>query len=838
MLDIDMIIPFEETLRQFDLHRMNGLNLQLCTENLVNINGVEWYNRKYTKEQFIATIRASEVNLLLAVGLGETSKIGDRNLYAFKIELKSTNLSAKVKAVEEMSKVYDKFHQLPSINNEVFFFLSKNFFKTETIVTNSEFEIKILGKESFEVIPPSMINGKELEWDKDRSLISVISDDLSKTEIFIDSIEDINFDKLSIEENWTMTQVKDIVKKLPEVFRKDKAHWTKLGMALANAFKDTKDEVEALAIFSEFANTVNDIMSGEAFEKWSNFEKTKTGITIRTLLKAIKDNPINKETELTKFLQNTANLTTATLKKEMSRLDIKVTDLEFIYQNIADALNKNPEYNNRYNLANVRKQVSNLLKEIKEDKKEEKENIISCIDDDLANFILNEQFNNSKHIISENDNLFHYKNGVWKQMSISELNKIIYNTISYLRKNENDYTKLLINGLNDDNKLKNLNKLIDDISRLIIKIVNKSEEEDIFNFRNTRPVISSIINTQNKEIYITKGEITVEDHKYDSYLTNQFNCHYDPDADCPHFKAMLKRVFQNNEEPDDVIRHFLEMFGVAIQNKKDKDPAFMMLIGSGNNGKSFVVDVIKDLIGNSNHISTDLSKFSQDNFAESSLRGKLIVHDDDWKKGEILDDGFIKKITEEKTITAREVYSKPITFKTKCTVIINSNNIVKTKDSSEGIKRRAHVFNFNYSLREVDIDRDLKRKLTSERSGILNLLIKHFIQYTKRGHYLIPDYCQKQINAWAEKSNTLQSWLSDNFIITGQLSDRIEANKLWENYLEYMKEESGSVYNLSRNTFFGDIESIKNITVTKNSITRRKEFTGLVMKSKNIHFPD
>lgn len=365
-----------------------------------------------------------------------------------------------------------------------------------------------------------------------------------------------------------------------------------------------------------------------------------------------------------------------------------------------------------------------------------------------------------------------------------------------------------------------LDTLTSTVTNLIMKDCSDKQYNDTLNLRGTKELPYSIINTLNKEIYIQDGKVNVKNHSYDSYLTTQYNVYYNPEADCPNWDQMLHRVFADYPDRDDMVRHFYEIIGYSIQNKKTR-PLVTILLGSGKNGKTFILTQIAKMLGVDSVLTANICKFFEGAHSTASLVGKTWLLDDDWKKGQLLPDDQIKSLSENKMITANPKGKSTFNFMSNVTIFINSNSSPRTKDTSEGMARRVQVIEFNREIKDSEQDPLLEEKLAKERSGLLNRLIDGYIRYVKRGYkFEIPISVQKSNRDWFKASNPLVAYLDEKYIFTGDRNDKIKVQQIFDGYKNYLDFENQSNYSVTRNNFIDEMKNMgssRNISVVKNS---------------------
>jgi len=495
---------------------------------------------------------------------------------------------------------------------------------------------------------------------------------------------------------------------------------------------------------------------------------------------------------------------------------------------ISDELSRTLKSN--YSVSSTRKLIKNIQKTIKEEDAEALDRLSIGIDDTLATLVLKENFNNGENLLNLNENIFAYKKGVWKIEEKSVLDRAVLDTIKKIMNSDLAEHSLIKKVIFSKKKNDNINSLTENITSLILKMVATSESENKLNLTGDKNSDCSIINTLNKEIYINNGQVTVEDHRYDSYLVTQFDVEYDPEATCPTWIKMLNDVFQEYADREELVRHFCEILGYILQSRK-KDPVFLILLGSGKNGKSFVMSEFSKIMGTQSTVNDSITGFFKSAHATTGLIGKNMFVDDDYEKGSMLPDGQIKKLSENKVITAEPKNKGKFNFISKCTPVILANHVPKTKDSSGGMERRAHIFDFNHFFSDSEIDRRLDVKLQAEKSGFLNLLLKSYIEYEKRGKFDIPPSCVRSIKSWMKGANPINAFIEEKLDVTENFDDKIKAQHIFDIYKSYCINENDGQYTFTRNTFYEELKGKKGINIVMNSTDRNYYIHGIKMKS-------
>lgn len=192
---------------------------------------------------------------------------------------------------------------------------------------------------------------------------------------------------------------------------------------------------------------------------------------------------------------------------------------------------------------------------------------------------------------------------------------------------------------------------------------------------------------------------------------------YDENAYDKYVDDFINFIANGDKEIRNLIEEILG-HTIMINNFPHK---IFVLSGSGNNGKSTFVEMLTTFANNlSSHI--DITGF-EDGTQVVSLIGKIINIADDIDPNYLEKTKVLKTMASGNTITARAIYSQPVTIKNTATLIFTCNEVPVFKDKTEGIKRRLIIIPFENKV--VNKIYDLDKLLSSEnaKSYILRLAL-------------------------------------------------------------------------------------------------------------------
>lgn len=281
---------------------------------------------------------------------------------------------------------------------------------------------------------------------------------------------------------------------------------------------------------------------------------------------------------------------------------------------------------------------------------------------------------------------------------------------------------------------------------------------------------------------------------------------YDPSAYCSDLDKMLNRVFLGDRE---VINLFEEMVGYCLIKANRYHKAFI-LIGSGANGKSTILDMIEAFLGPRNYSSLPLEKVT-DRFNSAELENRLANIGDDIDNVAIKDSGTLKKMISGESITVERKGERPFKLSPYATHIYSANSIPRSFDKSDGFYRRWLFVPFNAKFTSEDPDYDplIEDKITTDEalSYLLNIAIRGATRLLKRGKFTEPESVREELERYRTDNSTTLSWIDDKALDMDYFLDN-STDHIYADFTDWCKLsgiKSGNV--TGKKTFFREIIS-------------------------------
>ena len=256
-------------------------------------------------------------------------------------------------------------------------------------------------------------------------------------------------------------------------------------------------------------------------------------------------------------------------------------------------------------------------------------------------------------------------------------------------------------------------------------------------------------------------------------------------------------------------RHLEELGGYAISMSRWLK-TWVMLQGPKDTGKSTFTEVLNSMLEDA-ALSMDLGRFGDksNQFTNTALVGKLIMVDDDFAKRSMLPDGFLKTISEEKSLSTEKKFGDVFRFICRALPIICSNHWPKTSDLSDAIRERALVFPFYHKIAGSERSDRRRAAMLKELPGILNRFLAGLSRLRERSDWDVPVDCLEARSEWVRNSNIVALFV--NQCLQREEGAILCAKKAWEGFQSFNREESGNIHvrqHIGRNSFYNNLESL------------------------------
>ncbi|MCK9210318.1 MAG: phage/plasmid primase, P4 family [Ignavibacteriaceae bacterium] len=352
------------------------------------------------------------------------------------------------------------------------------------------------------------------------------------------------------------------------------------------------------------------------------------------------------------------------------------------------------------------------------------------------------------------------------------------------------------------------------ISDLILRLKMSS---DIIYGEEFNP-FPHMLNLKNGMYNIKTGYFSEHSSKYRS--TVQLNIMYDPSATCELYNEKLEEIFDGDTDKIDYFLQWnLYCFLPTYQYQK-----FLILYGKGRNGKSLLMNVLTEMLGEHNCSSESLTDISSDkNYSVIHLKNKLVNISTELSTKEAETD-FIKRLTGGDRLSSRQIYKGRVQFKNIARLIISTNSLPRVTNLDKAFLGRVEIIEFEKTFVD-NPDTELDKKLFTEISGIFNLMVKKRGRIFKEDGSIrlqMPDSLKGTVKNFSHNFHSVTEFIAEECETLQRNSDGSDSaillKTLYTNYSEWSK-DSG-YYPVGKKMFKEVLESNTDSIIRKLSYVK------------------
>ena len=240
-----------------------------------------------------------------------------------------------------------------------------------------------------------------------------------------------------------------------------------------------------------------------------------------------------------------------------------------------------------------------------------------------------------------------------------------------------------------------------------------------------------LLNCENGTLDLASGLLSA--HKRGDMLTYVLPVAYDPAAVCPTWDAFIERITNGD---GDLARFLAAAVGYTLSGWTAAQVLFF-LYGTGANGKSTFIETVMALMGELAHKARAqvlmLSERDRVPNEIAALAGRRLVVASELSDGARLNEGLVKDLTGDDTISARFLYGEPFTFRPQFKLWLYGNHKPTITGTDDGIWRRVRLIPFTVQIPENERDPRLPAKLRAELPGVLAWAVRGWQGYQQHG---------------------------------------------------------------------------------------------------------
>jgi putative DNA primase/helicase len=305
------------------------------------------------------------------------------------------------------------------------------------------------------------------------------------------------------------------------------------------------------------------------------------------------------------------------------------------------------------------------------------------------------------------------------------------------------------------------------------------------------------------------------------------NYGFDKEADCQEWDDFMLWAMGGDEA---LVRFLQRAAGMSFTGFA-REQAFLILWGTGGNGKSTFVNVLKHVaykyarvLPFEMFLATNRDRTSGPNEELLALKDVRLALASEPDEGRALNESMIKLVTGGEEVTARPCFGKPVEFKPKFTMWLSCNEKPVIKGMDNGIWRRVMLVPFTQTVTEAQKDTGkAERMLAREGEGILTWCLRGAKEWYHHG-LNPPEQVRAAVDEYRESMDIIGAFLRERCIVNASVS--VPSADLYREY-ERWSEEQGERYTLSHKKLTQRLRS-RGITVEKGRTSNA--YVGVTLK--------
>ena len=338
----------------------------------------------------------------------------------------------------------------------------------------------------------------------------------------------------------------------------------------------------------------------------------------------------------------------------------------------------------------------------------------------------------------------------------------------------------------------------------------------------TRPDPDSVIPLENGLLVIASDGKTSEllPHTPDFFSINCLPFAYDAAAECPIFREFI------SESVEPAYQHLLQEFGGLCMTPITRFQRFVLLYGDGGNGKGVFTNILSAVIGKDNISNLPIEALNQNLQHIEGIVGKLVNLTGEIRIRADIDEGTLKAITGDDSISINPKYKKPYDYTPRCKLLFSANKMITFPDKSNAIWRRMMPIPFNNIPTKINMKLEKQLKET-ELPGIFNWFIEGLTRLLTNNEFTIPDEMMLDIINRKKASDPVLMFLSDYVEETpGGLAAKVHAADFYQAYDKWCKLNGHNKFSFSSTGFLDELNRI-----CKRGVSRKPlQFNGAKAK--------
>jgi len=268
------------------------------------------------------------------------------------------------------------------------------------------------------------------------------------------------------------------------------------------------------------------------------------------------------------------------------------------------------------------------------------------------------------------------------------------------------------------------------------------------------------------------------DYSPDLVFLNRFPWDYDSNAPATEAVDNLLTTItdRGDGKPDvDVFMLLLQAIGSVLFRQNRYRASFMLYGPSGNNGKSTLLNMITQFVGDQNVSYLSLQD-TANRFRGAMIYGKAANIGDDIPDKLLDDSSIYKKLVTGEVVIAEQKNMDPIPFRSYAKFFFAANSLPPVSDKSRAFFSRLMVIPLKHDFtKDGDVDLKDRHWTDADMTYLMRLAIDYGLKTViKNGRFIMPDAVKALVNEYEMENNPVLGWLDEHRMrIDGETTDSV-----------------------------------------------------------------
>ncbi|CAK1252168.1 phage/plasmid primase, P4 family [Fructobacillus fructosus] len=252
------------------------------------------------------------------------------------------------------------------------------------------------------------------------------------------------------------------------------------------------------------------------------------------------------------------------------------------------------------------------------------------------------------------------------------------------------------------------------------------------------------------------------------------------EGDCDKTKALFESILGENSQ-------FMIEYVGSMFHRTYRPFQYMVIIqGKAGSGKSYLVELIRNILGKDMTTSLSLEQISKDKFMTANLLGSYANIKSDLNNDFIPTFEVINNLTGSDSLQVQFKGENSFAFVNHAKLLFTANEAPSIK-VNEGIRRRVKILNSKAPKHVVEKNEETDySKYMEERSAFVYFSMSSYMKAKQIGDMKITEDIENTTKEWFVKGDDIENWVNEHFVSNN--TSRPRSNWVYTQFQEYWED--------------------------------------------------